>query len=760
MRDFDQLKTMLKRNTILQIRSPITTLVQAFFSPLVISILLFVLQLADTANQLKSDPYPVLGALPGVLPCEPSPCVTLMFTNPPSSVDYSKIMSTFATKNRERTGRSLKLEPALTSVAPLSASLDIVPVPSADFIYDYAIKFPNTTAWGVVFNQPARPGPTNIQYQIWFNATNTANKTDIFGRTVLSLMRGLDEAIISVLNDPDVKIIHEMDINLKDWPLLAPPSTSDAVVQTVGPVFFFCSEMIIFIAVLNTIVTEKELKLRHGMEVMGLKPYIYWVSHFLSYTLLVFSNALFTCIWGLAFDFEAFRRANFFVNFFTFFLFGEAMVIFGFFLSTMVRQSRVAILLGIFVFIIGLVVQTFVFSSATLGYIWWSPETIEQIVWKVLIFLPFFNFGRMFLDITQLTTGKLDALTNTYIEGPGFPWANLTEPITTDLLPLYSGAYPQLTTPVHSFYYWIMNCALYWALMWVLDKVIPNEFGYSPAAALLTREFWTGSKQSSSLKANLKLWVQRYSLGSNKIELEGDEDSDVLAEREKAMDVEFFPALKVLNLRKVYGKKTAVRNSCFTLDQGKLLAVLGQNGAGKTTTIGMLSGLVPMSQGDALIFNKSVRSQMQEIRSIMGICPQHDILFDELTAREHIALYAGLKGVPSSQISKLVEDRLEKVRLLSVADVRAGTYSGGMKRRLSLVISTIGDPQIIFMDEPTTGMDPVNRRHVWSFIEEFKKERAIVLVNYAYSDNPFYGRSRCAWRPDYHNEQRPNYGNE
>jgi ABC-type multidrug transport system ATPase subunit len=118
----------------------------------------------------------------------------------------------------------------------------------------------------------------------------------------------------------------------------------------------------------------------------------------------------------------------------------------------------------------------------------------------------------------------------------------------------------------------------------------------------------------------------------------------------------------------------------------------------------------------------------------MGICPQHDIIFDDLTAREHIQLYAGLKGVPSSEWEQLIEERLEIVKLLSVADVRAGTYSGGylklisMKRRLSLVISTIGDPRIIFMDEPTTGMDPVNRRHVWSFVEKFKTERVIVLV--------------------------------
>ena len=145
----------------------------------------------------------------------------------------------------------------------------------------------------------------------------------------------------------------------------------------------------------------------------------------------------------------------------------------------------------------------------------------------------------------------------------------------------------------------------------------------------------------------------------------------------------------------------------------------------------MLSGLTPATAGDALIYGYSVKDQIQEIRSIMGICPQHDILFDDLTAKEHIELYAGLKGVSLAERQALISDRLAAVKLSTVANVRAGTYSGGMKRRLSLVISTIGDPKIIFLDEPTTGMDPVNRRHVWSFIEKFKQDRVVVLTTHS-----------------------------
>ena len=124
---------------------------------------------------------------------------------------------------------------------------------------------------------------------------------------------------------------------------------------------------------------------------------------------------------------------------------------------------------------------------------------------------------------------------------------------------------------------------------------------------------------------------------------------------------------------------------------------------------------------------------------MLGVCPQHDILFDDLSAREHIELYAGLKGVPKKYWTELFEERLKAVKLWTVKDVRAGTYSGGMKRRLSLVISTIGDPRVIFMDEPTTGMDPVNRRHVWSFIEKFKAGRCIVLTTHSMEEADVLG---------------------
>ncbi|KAJ3267738.1 ATP-binding cassette sub- A member 1, partial [Terramyces sp. JEL0728] len=667
-----------------------------------------------------------------------NPCISIMYTpaTVENGVDYTQIMKVFAQKNGERTNSVFNVESSpLSDLSAPTKIYDIVPVQNADFIYNYALQNPNTTSWGITFNQPANSQNINIQYQLWFNATNTANSSDIFGRQVLSMVRGLDEAIISVLNDPTATVTADIDINMKDWPLIPPTTLSDAIVQQLGPVFFFCSEMLIFINVLNQIVSEKELKLRHGMEVMGLRPSVYWFSHLVSNTLLVFINAIFASASGYAFQFQAFTGTNFFVIFITFFLFGEAMVMMAFFITTFVRKTRVAILIGIFIFIIGLLFESFVFSGAYIGYIWWSTDTISSLGWIILMFFPFFNFGHIFLDITTLTTGVLDQLTQNYTPGPGFPWSTLYNKFPATSLPSYGSAgLPDVPAPIQAWYFLIMNCFFYGILLWFFDNVIPNEFGASrPIWFFLTFDYW-GIQTASSKSTDKKVWQERNAKMS--IPEEENEDSDVVAERKRAFSDDYFPSLKILNLRKVYktlgGKeKVAVRNSCFGVEEGKLLALLGQNGAGKSTTISMLSGMTPASGGDALIYGYSVKNNILECRKIMGICPQHDILFEDLTAKEHIELYAGLKGVPEDQWPKLVEERLHFVRLSNVTNVRAGTYSGGMKRRLSLVIATIGDPKIIFLDEPTTGMDPVNRRHVWSFIEKFKKNRVIILTTHS-----------------------------
>lgn len=149
------------------------------------------------------------------------------------------------------------------------------------------------------------------------------------------------------------------------------------------------------------------------------------------------------------------------------------------------------------------------------------------------------------------------------------------------------------------------------------------------------------------------------------------------------------------------------------------------------TAINILTGLFLPSSGDAFVFGKSVLTEMTAIRRSMGVCPQHDVLWNELTAREHLEIFSKLKKIPKNRRKKIIEAKLESVRLREVGNNRVSSYSGGMKRRLSVAISSIGEPEIIFMDEPTTGMDPTSKRHVWKLIQQLKKNRVIFLTTHS-----------------------------
>uniref|UniRef100_A0A0D3A900 ABC transporter domain-containing protein n=1 Tax=Brassica oleracea var. oleracea TaxID=109376 RepID=A0A0D3A900_BRAOL len=195
-------------------------------------------------------------------------------------------------------------------------------------------------------------------------------------------------------------------------------------------------------------------------------------------------------------------------------------------------------------------------------------------------------------------------------------------------------------------------------------------------------------------------------------------------------------------------KKTALylalKGLWMNIAKDQLFCLLGPNGAGKTTTINCLTGINPVTGGDALIYGNPVRSSvgMSNIRKMIGVCPQFDILWDALPGEEHLRLFASVKGLPPASINPMVKKSLAEVKLTEAGKIRAGSYSGGMKRRLSVAVSHIGDPKLVFLDEPlnflflihgtqTTGMDPITRRHVWDIIQETKEGRAIILTTHS-----------------------------
>ena len=142
-------------------------------------------------------------------------------------------------------------------------------------------------------------------------------------------------------------------------------------------------------------------------------------------------------------------------------------------------------------------------------------------------------------------------------------------------------------------------------------------------------------------------------------------------------------------------------------------------------------GFLEATQGEAIINGRNIKTDMNEIYTFMGVCPQHDLLWETLTAREHLSFYARLKRLSGANLTKAVDSALKSVNLFDVANKRAGQFSGGMKRRLSCAISLIGEPAVTYLDEPSTGLDPASRRQLWGTIADAKQGKAVVLTTHS-----------------------------
>ena len=214
------------------------------------------------------------------------------------------------------------------------------------------------------------------------------------------------------------------------------------------------------------------------------------------------------------------------------------------------------------------------------------------------------------------------------------------------------------------------------------------------------------------------------------------QDVDVITE-ERRLNTDTDDVVRLRRLRKVYpsstGPKVAVRGLSFGMPRGECFGFLGINGAGKTSTLNMLTGAVLPSSGDAWLGGKHILTQQKAVRRLIGYCPQHDALLDLLTVREHLMLFGRLKGVSSARLPQMVKQLMEMLQLSAHEHKISSTLSGGNKRKLSVGIALIGSPPLIFLDEPSTGVDPAARRFMWSVISNLStmsKSCSVVLTTH------------------------------
>ena len=189
-------------------------------------------------------------------------------------------------------------------------------------------------------------------------------------------------------------------------------------------------------------------------------------------------------------------------------------------------------------------------------------------------------------------------------------------------------------------------------------------------------------------------------------------------------------AIKIEGLSKHYKDVVAVDRLCLTVQEGELFSLLGVNGAGKTTTIKMLSCLTRPTSGDAYLLGKSICQDTAAVRSLIAVSPQETAVAPGLSVRENLELMCGVYGFSKDQSSQKVQQMLQWLSLEPVMQKKAGKLSGGWQRRLSIAMALISDPKILFLDEPTLGLDVIARSELWDLIRSLKGKVTIILTTH------------------------------
>ncbi|NXN25552.1 ABCAA protein, partial [Nycticryphes semicollaris] len=548
----------------------------------------------------------------------------------------------------------------------------------------------NNDIIGVVFKD-------NFSYHLRFAAGKVAIPNDNFGyvdncfnfssrycdsprywyKGFLSLQSSIDAAIIEVVTNHSVweEMKSIAGVRMKSRSVIAAITLEYSyfmitVVMCFSPFMYFLS--------MNVVREKKKLKVL--MKTMGLRDIAFWLSWSLLYAVYVM---VLSCLLTALVVQDAFYLSSFPAVLLLFFLYGLACIHLVFLLCSLLRTSKLAGSMGFLL--------TFLFGCLSLAVL--IENLPEPLKWFLSLFCPFaFNVG----------IAKVFHLEK---YGIGFSFSNLMEE-----------SYFLFSTYIML----VFDSVFYMLLALYFDKVLPGKYGIpDPPLFCLKPSYWVRSRRGSTRE------MPRTAASPE--ELLGDVIEPV------PHDFLGKEAIRLHNVKKTYRKKDkkteALRGVSLNIYEGQITALLGHSGAGKTTLLNVLSGLTLPSEGSATIYNYklSETGDREEIREMIGICPQFNIQFEVLTVKENLKTFAEIKGIKSKDVEREVRNIVELLDISGIQDTQAEKLSGGQKRKLSIGIAMLGNPQFLFLDEPTAGLDPLSRHQVWSLLKEHRAGRVILF---------------------------------
>lgn len=569
----------------------------------------------------------------------------------------------------------------------------------------YKIRLPatlRTSGAGGIFSGD-HDWRTNLLYPIFptigprYPKKLTGGSPSYFEEGFLGIQRAVDMEILSELNSTFNASAY--DISLQRYPF--PPYKADNFVFVIQLWFPFLLVMSYIFAAINTvknIVHEKEKGLKIAMTIMGLNSWIHWASWFTrTLIFLVIADILIAICYIVKIPLSSGGSSS---------VIGESDIFLVFFFLLSYSITSIC-----FMFLISTLFDKANSSAAGTGAIWflsYLPYLFIQPQYESLS--KGAKFGTCILHNIALSLGA-QLIGMFEGKGTGLQWSMFNEPVSVD----DDFTMANVITMLY------IDAIIYLVLALYIENIWPGQYGI-PKGVLypFKLSYWRGSTP------------RRAAPFVNQLEENGAINKAFEKEpQDKQLGVQLIDVSKTYtfplqNRPPVH----AVNNMTMNIYNGQLTALLGHNGAGKSTTISMITGLIPPTSGQIVVNGYDLSTSMDEVRNILGLCPQYNILFDQLTVREHLRLFATLKGHPSNDIDHEIQQMVETLMLTDKIDTLSSALSGGMKRKLSVGIALIANSKVVILDEPTSGMDPAARRSTWDMLQRFRRDRTIVFTTH------------------------------
>uniref|UniRef100_A0A8C0G4I6 ATP-binding cassette sub-family A member 2 n=1 Tax=Chelonoidis abingdonii TaxID=106734 RepID=A0A8C0G4I6_CHEAB len=475
------------------------------------------------------------------------------------------------------------------------------------------------------------------------------------------------------------------------------------VIEHMMPLCMVISWVYSVAMMIQHIVAEKEHRLKEVMKMMGLNNAVHWVAWFITgFVQLSISVTALTAILKYG---KVLMHSDVFIIWLFLAIYAVATIMFCFLVSVLYSKAKLASACGGIIYFLSYVPYMYVAIREEVAH---DKITAFEKCIASLMSTTAFGLGSKYFALYE-------------VAGVGIQWHTFSQsPVEGDDFNL-----------LLSMMMLIVDAVVYGVLTWYIEAVHPGMYGLPrPWYFPFQKSYWLGNGRVETWE-----WTWPWSRTTRLSIMEEDQACAMENRRlEETRGIEEEPnhlplVVCVDKLTKVYktDKKLALNKLNLNLYENQVVSFLGHNGAGKTTTMSILTGLFPPTSGSATIYGHDIRTEMDEIRKNLGMCPQHNVLFDKLTVEEHLWFYSQLKSMAEEEIRKEMDKMIEDLELSNKRHSLVQTLSGGMKRKLSVAIAFVGGSRAVILDEPTAGVDPYARRAIWDLILKYKPGRTILL---------------------------------